>query len=132
MISKLYLNRATQIRKEYLQILTNIDSYENIARELVKSLELRKSEFEKLLSDINSKKISNIEEAKQHLHDLVLKTEADMNSVDSQVNKLNSRIDKLREEETNLFKDLKITYSDIPEDTLKKEIQEHIKSLNLS
>jgi uncharacterized protein Yka (UPF0111/DUF47 family) len=132
MISKLYLNRASQIRKEYLQILTNIDSYENIARELVKSLELRKSEFEKLLSDINSKKISNIEEAKQHLHDLVLKTEADMNSVDSQVNKLNSRIDKLREEETNLFKDLKITYSDIPEDTLKKEIQEHIKSLNLS
>jgi uncharacterized membrane protein len=126
MISELYLKRALSIRKEYLKIRSDINKYEMIALDLVKSLESRKSDFEKILEDLNKKKFKSPDQAKNKIHEAILKTEEDMNRIDKSVNDLNKRIDLLKEDEINLYKELKRSYSDLSDDDIKKSVGEYI------
>lgn len=131
MISDLYLKRALKIRKEYLIIKNDINRYEQIAKDLIISLDKSKDGFKELLESLKSSKITNPEVAKQKLESLVLNTENDMNKVESSVNELNKKIDKLRDDEINLYKEITRTYTDLNTEEIKKEIQEYIKD-NLS
>jgi uncharacterized protein YdiU (UPF0061 family) len=126
MISELYLKRAFSIRKEYLKIRSDIERYELIAKDLLNSLESRKSDFEKILEDLKSNKFNSPDSAKNMILEVVLKTEEDMNRVDKSVNDLNKRIDQLKEDEINLYKELKRTYTDLSDEQIKKCVQEYI------
>lgn len=132
MISELYLKRAVSIRKEYLQIRLDIEKYESLAKDLISSLSQSKDGFQKLLNDLNSKKVTNPEVAKQKLAELVLNTEQSMNDTESSVNALNKKIDKLREDENNLYKELRNTYTELSEQEIKKEVQDYLTKQNLS
>lgn len=126
MISELYLKRAFSIRKEYLKIRSDIERYELIAKDLLNSLESRKDDFEKILEDLKSNKFTSPDSAKNKIHEVVLKTEEDMNRVDKSVNDLNKRIDQLKEDEVSLYKELKRTYTDLSDEEIKKYVQEYI------
>ena len=126
MISELYLKRAFSIRKEYLKIRSDIERYELIAKDLLNSLESRKDDFEKILEDLKLNKFNSPESAKNKIHEVVLKTEEDMNRVDKSVNDLNKRIDQLKEDEINLYKELKRTYTDLSDEQIKKCVQEYM------
>ena len=126
MISELYLKRAFSIRKEYLKIRSDIERYELIAKDLLNSLESRKDDFEKILEDLKLNKFNSPDSAKNKIHEVVLKTEEDMNRVDKSVNDLNKRIDQLKEDEINLYKELKRTYTDLSDEQIKKCVQEYM------
>ena len=126
MISELYLKRAFSIRKEYLKIRSDIERYELIAKDLLKSLESRKDDFEKILEDLKLNKFNSPDSAKNKIHEVVLKTEEDMNRVDKSVNDLNKRIDQLKEDEINLNKELKRPYTDLSDEQIKKCVQEYM------
>ena len=49
-----------------------------------------------------------------------------MNRVDKSVNDLNKRIDQLKEDEINLYKELKRTYTDLSDEQIKKCVQEYM------
>ena len=49
MIQEIYLKRAIKIRKEYLKIVKDINSYELIAKDLITCISDRKKELEDLL-----------------------------------------------------------------------------------
>ena len=126
MISELYLKRAFSIRKEYLKIRSDIERYELIAKDLLNSLESRKDDFEKILEDLKLNKFNSPDSAKNKIHEVVLKTEEDMNRVDKSVNDLNKRIDQLKEDEINLYKELTRTYTDLSDEQIKKCVQEYM------
>ena len=126
MISELYLKRAFSIRKEYLKIRSDIERYELIAKDLLNSLESRKDDFEKILEDLKLNKFNSPDSAKNKIPEVVLKTEEDMNRVDKSVNDLNKRIDQLKEDEINLYKELKRTYTDLSDEQIKKCVQEYM------
>lgn len=130
-ISDLYLKRALKIRKEYLSIRNDIEKYERIAQELILSLDKSKEGFTKLLENLSSKKITNPELAKRELDNLILQTETDMNKVESSVNDLNKKIDKLREDENSLYKEISRSYTDLTQEEIKNEVQSYLKQ-NLS
>lgn len=132
MISDLYLKKAIKIRKEYLKLVRDIQSYEDIAHDLITSISDRKKDLEDLLEKLNQNKINNADIAKQKLDEIVVKTEDDMNKVDASIDSLNKKMDKLREEEIYLYKEIKQVYSDIPDEEIKKFIQETLKKQNLS
>jgi len=132
MISELYLNRAVKIRKEYLKLIKDINSYEKIANDLITSISDRKKDLEDLLENLNQHKISNVDVARQKLDEIVLRTEDDMNKVDASIDSLNKKMDKLREEEIYLYKEIKQVYSDIPDEEIRNHIQEALKKQNLS
>ena len=132
MISEIYLKRAYTIRKEYLKVRNDIESYENVAKDLISSLEDRKSDFEKIVSDLNSNKFSNPESAKIKLTEVIMVMEEDMNRIEKSVNNLNGRIDKLKIDEQNLYSELKRSYTDLNDDEIKKSINEYLSKKNLS
>ena len=132
MIQEIYLKRAIKIRKEYLKIGKDINSYELIAKDLITCISDRKKELEDLLESLNQNKIHNADVARQKLDEIVLKTEDDMNKIDTSIDDLNKKMDKLREEEMYLYREIKQVYSDLPDDQIRNYIQEALKKQNLS
>lgn len=132
MISELYLKRAVKIRKEYLRLVNDIETYEKIALDLISSISERKSDLEKLLDSLNQKRISNPDLAKQKLDEIIVQTEDDMNKVDRSIEDINKKMDKLKEEEVYLYKEIKSVYSDFTDDQIRKFIFEELKKQNLS
>jgi uncharacterized membrane protein len=132
MIQEIYLKRAIKIRKEYLKIVKDIHSYELIAKDLITCISDRKKELEDLLESLNQNKIHNADVAKQKLDEIVLKTEDDMNKIDTSIDDLNKKMDKLREEEMYLYREIKQVYSDLPDEQIRNYIQEALKKQNFS
>ena len=132
MISDLYIKRAVKIRKEYIKLVKDINSYENIANDLISSISNRKKDLEDLLESLNQNRITNADIASQKLDEIVVQTEDDMNKVDATIDSLNKKMDKLREEEMYLYKEIKQVYSDVSDDDLRNYIQEALKKQNLS
>lgn len=132
MIQELYLKKSLNIKKDYLKVVNDIERYENIAKDLSLSIENRTKELELLLSNLNAGSISNAEVAKQELHNIMVQTEDDMNKVELSIDSLNIRIEKLKEDELSLYKEIKQTYFQLTDDEIRKEINEYIKLQNLS
>ena len=57
---------------------------------------------------------------------------ADINKVDVSIDKLNSKIEKLRNDEILLYKEIKNVYYELSDEEIKSQIQTHLKKLNLS
>jgi len=132
MINQLYLQKASNIRKDYIDIIHNIKKYEEIAGQLSESVELRMHELENLLADINSKKISSVDVAKRELENIMISTEIDMNKVDKQIDSLVIKMDSLKEEEKSLYRDIRQTYPEKSDEDLKIEIHKYLQENNLS
>jgi predicted MarR family transcription regulator len=132
MIQEIYLKRAIKIRKEYLKIVKDINSYELVAKDLITCISDRKKELEDLLESLNQNKIHNADVARQKLDEIVLRTEDDMNKIDTSIDDLNKKMDKLREEEIYLYREIKQVYSDLSDEQIRTYIQEALKKQNLS
>jgi chromosome segregation ATPase len=112
--------------------MTDIRSYENIATQLSSSLEARMKDLEGLLKKINDNKITNPETSKNELHTIMVQIEDDINKVDTSIDSLNQKIDKLKEDEITLYNEIKKSYFNLSDEEIKNEIQSYLKKLNLS
>lgn len=132
MIQELYLKKASNIRKEYLSITKDINSYEKVAKDLILSIQFRKGEMESLAKKINEGRFSNPQNAQMEFSKILFELEKDINEVNNKIDGLNGRIEKLKEEELKLYKDIKNQYPESKDDDLKKEIKEYFNKMNIS
>jgi len=132
MINDLFLKKAVEIRKEYLKITKDIESYERSIRDLLKLIENSSSDLNDFMEKLNSNKIISSEDAKNDLLKIILNLENEYNNNEKQINLLNEGVENLKKSELNLFKEIKQRYSDISDSDIKKEVQEYIAKLNLS
>lgn len=132
MISELYLKRAVTLRRDYLKIMNDLENYEKIAKSLSFSISSRTRDLESLLERLNQNKINNADAAQQELQNIMVQTEDDINKVDVSIDKLNSKIEKLRNDEILLYKEIKNVYYELSDEEIKSQIQTHLKKLNLS
>jgi hypothetical protein len=132
MINQLYLTKAANIRRDYIEITTNIKKYETIAHELAETISVRMKDLESLLENINANKISNIDSAKSELETIMINTEMDMNKVDSQIDQLVAKMDTLAQDEKTLYRDIKQTYPEKSDEDLRQEVQAYLKEENIS
>lgn len=126
MISEFYLKKALNIRKEYLSIVSNINLFENMAKDILKIIEGKLEELNTLQSKINEKKVSNIESAKDSLLKIILDLEEESNNIEKSVNDLTSRIDKLKINEKELFADLRKNYQNLTNEEIRNQIHKYI------
>jgi chromosome segregation ATPase len=126
MIQELYLKKAHDIRKEYLSIVNNIEEYEKFAKKLLESIGEKAKDLADIQKRIDEKKINNIEIAKDELMKVIINLEEEANGIESIVSKMNKRIDKLKQDETSLYRELREKYPDIRDLALKKEIHDYI------
>lgn len=126
MISEFYLKKALNIRKEYLSIVSNINLFENMAKDILKIIEGKLEDLNTLQSKINEKKISNVESAKDSLLKIILDLEEESNNIEKSVNELISRIDKLKINEKDLFIELRKNYQNLTTEEIKNQIHKYI------
>ncbi len=126
MISEFYLKKALNIRKEYLSIVSNINLFENMAKDILKIIEGKLEELNTLQSKINEKRISNVESAKDSLLKIILDLEEESNNIEKSVNDLTSRIDKLKINEKELFADLRKNYQNLTNEEIRDQIHKYI------
>ena len=126
MISEFYLKKALNIRKEYLSIVSNINLFENMAKDILKIIEGKLEELNTLQSKINEKRISNVESAKDSLLKIILDLEEESNNIEKSVNDLTSRIDKLKINEKELFADLRKNYQNLTNEEIRNQIHKYI------
>jgi chromosome segregation ATPase len=131
MISELYLKRAVNIRRDYVDIMTNIQRYELIAKELTESLEDRMNDLKGLLEKINSGKVNDMGTAKEKLNDIMLDTERNINNVDTKISSLNDKMDKLRTDEQQLYLEMKQTYPNMSDESMKLELSNYLKKMKV-
>jgi chromosome segregation ATPase len=132
MIQEIFLKRAANIRKEYLRITRDINSYEKNVRDLLGALEQKSTDLESLKNKLDSNRINSAEEAKMELLNIIMEVEDETNKNEKYIDNLNKNIEKLKEEELLLFRDLKQRYPEMSDPDIKNEIQSYIKKLNLS
>lgn len=132
MIQEIYLKRAVKIRKEYLQITSDIERYESLSKQFIDVISDRIKDLQLLDSNLSSKKIQDPSTAENELKRIVIQMEDDINRIDKSINDLNNRMDLLREDENNLYQEIKRTYSDLSDDKIKEIIKSHFKKLNLT
>jgi chromosome segregation ATPase len=132
MIQEIFLKRAYNIRKEYLGIRNNIDDYERNVKLLLRKLEEKSFSLQDLKDKIDSNKIHDPEMAKSELLKIMMELEDEINNNDGYINRLNTNIDRLKEDEISLFRDIKQRYPEMTDSEIKNEVQDYIKKLNLS
>ena len=132
MIQEIFLKRAANIRKEYLTITRDINSYEKNVRDLLGALEQKSTDLESLKNKLDSNRINSPEEAKMELLNIIMEVEDETNRNEKYINNLNKNIEKLKEDELLLFRDIKQRYPEMSDSDIKNEIQSYIKKLNLS
>jgi chromosome segregation ATPase len=132
MIQEIFLKRAYNIRKEYLGIRNNIDDYERNVKLLLRKLEEKSFSLQDLKDKIDSNKIHDPEMAKSELLKIMMELEDEINNNDGYINRLNTNIDRLKEDEISLFRDIKQRYPEMTQSEIKNEFQDYIKKLNLS
>ena len=132
MIQEIFLKRAANIRKEYLRITRDINSYEKNVRDLLGALEQKSTDLESLKNKLYSNRINSPEEAKMELLNIIMEVEDETNKNEKYIDNLNKNIEKLKEDELLLFRDIKQRYPEMSDPDIKNEIQSYIKKLNLS
>lgn len=132
MIQEIFLKRALNIRKEYISIKYNISSYEKNIKDILMILEEKAVDLNELKTKLDENKINDPEMAKSQLLKIMMELESEINNSETFINNLNKNIDKLKEDETQLFRDIKQRYPEMNDSEIKNEVQEYIKKLNLS
>jgi hypothetical protein len=126
MINEIYLIKALNIRKDYLEILNDIDKYEKIAKDLSIVVESRMKDLYVLNDNIKKGLITNVEDAKDKFLNILLKTEEEVNGVDKTIEALNDKLDKLAKDETDLYNEIKSKYIDLSDEKIKTEISNYL------
>lgn len=132
MIQEIFLRRAANIRKNYLHITTDISSYEKAMTHIIKVIEEKHKELIDIKNKIDESKIHSADTAKTELLRVMMELEEESNSVESYINSLTEKMDVLKKEELDLFRDIRQRYPELSDTQIKSEVQDYIKKLNLS
>ncbi len=127
MISEIFLKKALNIRKDYLDVINNISRYEEFAKNLLKNISNRSDDLKDLQEKINSGKVKSLDKAKDELMTIILGLEDEGNKIESMVESMNKKIEKLKEDETSLYRDIKQSYQDLSDSIIKSEVSNYIK-----
>ena len=131
MISEKFLIKAANIRRDYLQLTNDIDSVEKKVKSIVNFLEHQQEKLEDISSKVEKGEIKSKEYAAEKALMIIMDLEKEAASYEVGVDDVNKKIEKLREDEIELFNELKTKYSNIPDKELKSIINDYLKSQNL-
>lgn len=128
MIAKIYIESAKNIRSEFLKLSKKLDSYQKESAELVIYLENISKELEEYskneVSKIKDK--TDISTVGDHIIKKITEIEAEEQKLLRLVKPINEKIDKLKIEETILFKQLLEKYPSMTEKEIIQEIHSYL------
>jgi flagellar biosynthesis chaperone FliJ len=132
MINEIYLIRALNIRKKYIQIVSSLSNYDNYILDLSKAIDDTQVKLDETIELIDDQKIDSATVAKEKFLTILLELETEMSNTEKYMNSFDEEVEKLRQEEIQLYKELKENYSNMSENDLKKEVHNYLSKFNLS
>ena len=131
MISEKFLIKAANIRRDYLKLNDDINKVENRIKSIVPFIEGQQDKLNDIKNKVEKGELKSKESFAEKALMIIMDLEKETASYEAGVDDVNKKIEKLREDESALFNELKTKYSDIPEKELKSKINEYLKSQNL-
>jgi chromosome segregation ATPase len=131
MIDEIYLLKAAQIRKDYLNLNKDIDNVEHTIKNFLPLLEEHQGDLESIQKEVNQGSLTDKTLFSEKLIRIITNLEVETSNYEKMVDKIHDKMDSLREDEDQLFVQIKNTYTDIPLSVIKEEVNKYLKSQNL-
>jgi hypothetical protein len=127
MIDKHFIDSAVEIRKEWVRLIRSLDGYQLQVDKAQRAIGEKKQEVEAF-----SKKDLSLKDpqVKEFVEKVFNEIEYQANIIESKIKPLNDDIENLKKEELRLYRNIKQIYPDIPDESIKSQIWEHIKDIN--
>ena len=128
MIDKFYIESEKNIRNEFLNLSKKLDNYQNELNSYVSYLETASSELESIkLNEVKKiREASDIQNISEKITKKLAEIETEEQKILHLIKPINERIEKLREEENYLYKQIKDKYPILTDEEIIKEIQSYL------
>lgn len=128
MINKKYLEQAKRIKKDFLELSSQME-------QLTKELEKNKSSVKVVLKGLieirdKTDEYKTDEEYREDIMDKLKDFEIEAKKLEDIYVPINEKIEGLKDEENKLYENLKVEYPNIEESKLVKEIRDYVGELN--
>ena len=107
MIEERFIKRAIEIRKTYLKVTRDISVYESRAKKTLATLENTMKKLSELQDNIKNKVVTNVDDASKKLMNILTEVEEEGERLEKLIDPLNLEIEKLRNEEQELYRLIK-------------------------
>ena len=134
MIDDSYLDAAVRIRRTFMNLNIELTEYENYAKSIEKIIERALADLDDINNSISSdKKLKNLsqEDMLRKVLDILAKLENDSKSLESKINPINEKIEKLRKDEVQLYNGIKFKYPNIKDSELIEMVNKKLKKEGL-
>jgi len=123
-----YVESAKYIRSEFLSLNKELSAHEEDLRKLsdflFKKIDELKDYRDTVISKMKTRE--DLTTITAHLMKEIVSIEDEEKRINSKVDKLNVKLEKLKESEKNLFSSIRDRYPDMSDDQIRKEIQSHL------
>lgn len=124
MIDNFYIESAKSIRKEYLEQLNALVSYQPELKKVADMFLIASKELEDYNKNIMKEK--SVEIVKNYIVEKLDKLQAESNKLTQKVEPINDRIEKLKVDEVNLYNSIRNKYTNMTEKEIRDEIQKNL------
>lgn len=129
MIDKIYLDRAIELRKEYLTLNSNLKNYEGMINNLRGKVEDTISNLQDIIDNIDK---SSSEEVQKKSMEYLISLEEETQKIQRFVDPINKKLESLQKEEQALYGQIKTNYPGLEDKEILSYIQDELKKRNLS
>lgn len=132
MIDERLIKRAVEIRRDYLKVTRDVAVYETKTKKILKTLESTLEQLDKVQEGIKNKTISNVDDASKKVMNILQEVEREGQRLEKLIDPLNIQIEKLRDEENELYRLIKEKSPKITDKEIIDQISSELKKANIS
>lgn len=125
MISEFYIESAKNIRNQFLNLTSQLEKHQDELRQISKLL----LDTAKELEDYNNKGIykeTSMDSIKSYIVSKLDKLDIESNKLAKKINPINDAIERLKQDEIQLYQAIKSKYPNLTDIQIQEEIRKHL------
>lgn len=129
MIDKIYIDSAVNLRREYLNLNSNLKNYESMILSLKNKVEETILNLQNIVDNIDK---TTTQEVQKKSMKYLMSLEEETQKIQRFVDPINKKLESLQREEQALYNQIKISYPGLRDGEILSYIQDELKKRNLS
>jgi phage shock protein A len=130
MIDEIYLLKAAQIRKDYLNLNKDIDNVEHTIKNFLPLFDTQQKELDEIKDKVDRGLLTDKEDFSKSLIRIIEELEQATSKYEDLVDDVQEQIEDLQEDEEELFNKIRSKY-DIPISVVREEVNKYLQKQNL-
>lgn len=129
MVDENFLQSAVRIRRTYLKLSNNMDFYRKSASQVLERLNTTLDKIDKIKDDAEK---NTPESSLNNMLKVLDEIEEEGKRLENLIDPLNKEVEKLAEEEQELYRQIKEKHHDLTDEQIIKSVQDRLIRENLS